>query len=119
MTIDYEGTSLYSLIADGQHRNTLAGRNVWISLITGASLQPNCDHEGFNIKFSHNKNTMIARLALVANNENDCLTCDSWIGFGASYIGCDDHINQACGNRVVCAASTLSNFPAFGVILVQ
>ena len=115
MTINYQRTSLYSLIADGQYRTTSAGRNVWLSLITGASLQQNCNQEGFNI----DTKTVRIRLGLIANNENHCSSCDSWIGFGAFYADCGYNIDQTCGCRVVCTASTLSDLPAFGVILVQ
>jgi hypothetical protein len=78
-----------------------------ISLIIGSHLQANCNKQGFNINLkSPTKEYMQLRFGLVANNhENGCSTCNSWIGFGAKYHGCDKYATMACGNRVVCAAS--------------
>ena len=114
MMLDYEASSLYSVIADGQYRSTSAGKNTWMSVIAGSSLQPNCNHEGFNIQFTLTN----ARLGFVAKNENNCKTCDSWIGFGIYASTCGT-IYQACGNRAVCAVDRVVNIAAFGYILVQ
>ena len=35
--------TLFSLIADGNYRNTSVGRDVWLSLIDGSALQENCN----------------------------------------------------------------------------
>ena len=49
IVIDKQAKSLYSLIADGKYRSTSLGRNKWMSLIgSKASLQWNCNKEGFN-----------------------------------------------------------------------
>ena len=48
LAINYTADSLYSLIADGQYRNTTLGRYTWKALISGSSLQRNCNKEGFN-----------------------------------------------------------------------
>jgi hypothetical protein len=114
MMLDYEASSLYSVIADGQYRNTSAGRVAWKSLIAGSSLQPNCNREGFNIQFPNTN----ARLGFVANNQNHCNSCNSWIGFGIYASTCGT-IYQACGNRAVCAVDRVVNIAAFGYILVQ
>ena len=43
-------------------------------------LQRNCNKEGFNVKvFNHNHKL---RIGIVGNNEHDCESCDSLIGFG-------------------------------------
>ena len=85
--------SLYSLIADGQYRATSLGRNMWKTLIGGhASLQLRCNKEGFN---SCCRGICRARIGIVTNNENDCLSCDSRIGFGTG--GHPDNSNT-CGN---------------------
>jgi hypothetical protein len=39
MMLDYEASSLYSVIADGQYQSTTAGRPAWKSLIADSSLQ--------------------------------------------------------------------------------
>ena len=49
IVVNQQANSLYSLIADGQYRNTSLGRDTWKSLIgSNASLQYNCNKEGFN-----------------------------------------------------------------------
>ena len=120
ITINYEGTSLYSLIADGRYRNTSAGRQAWHSLIEDAVLQPHCNREGFNLRCSEESYHRInARFAFAANNQDHCLSCDSWLGFGIHFeSGCGENGMQACGNRQVCLPP-LVNMNAFGYILVQ
>ena len=95
LVINKAADSLYSLIADGQHRPTSLGRTTWKTLIgSQASLQHNCNMEGFNavsIAASHSR----VRIGFLANNEGDCRNCDSRIGFGAD--GYPDNSNT-CGN---------------------
>ena len=43
ITIRYSGSSLYSLIADGQYRSTSVGKGTWRSLLSRSSLQNNCN----------------------------------------------------------------------------
>lgn len=96
--------SLYSLIADGQYRSTSLGRNKWKSLIgSQAKLQGNCNSEGFNAP-TYNKSFRKSRIGILGNNENNCNSCDSLIGFG-------NRNANTCGDRSV--------VKAFGYILVQ
>ena len=82
IVINKTASSLYSLIADGQYRNTRLGRDTWKTLIgTDAILQPNCNMEGFNAVCN---DVSKERIGILGNNENDCLTCDSGIGFGTT-----------------------------------
>ena len=98
--INSQASSLHSLIADGHYRFTSLGRNKWIALTDSkASLQPNCNKEGFNIQTIPRR----ARVGILGNNENDCRTCDSAVGFGVD--------NRACGD--------LSSIRAMCYILVQ
>ena len=57
---------------------TSAGRAEWMSLINGAKLQDNCNKEGFNIK----SYIINLRIGIASNNENNCHSCDTAIGFG-------------------------------------
>ena len=94
--ITKSASSLYSLIADGQYRNTSLGRDKWKSLIgSEASLQYNCNKEGFNAYGEHLDHSK-ARIGILGNNENHCDSCDSRIGFGTG--GKHDN-NNACGNE--------------------
>ena len=101
--------SLYSLIADGQYRATSLGRITWKSLIgSHASLQTNCNKEGFNVA-ADQSGWAKARIGILGNNENDCKTCDSRIGFGTGGLSDD---SNTCGND-------RGNIKAMGYILVQ
>ena len=116
LVINKQANSLYSLIADGQYRATSLGRNTWKSLIgSQASLQNNCNMEGFNA-VSPSPYTK-ARIGFIGNNENDCKTCDSRIGFGT---GGNPDDSNTCGNE---AAASPDNgdkhIKAMGYILVQ
>ena len=115
--INKSASSLYSLIADGKYRATSLGRNTWKKLIgSRASLQRNCNKEGFNAvgeNHSHSK----ARIGYIANQENNCHTCDSRIGFGTG--GYHDDSNT-CGNQATYDPDNGNkNIRAMGYILVQ
>ena len=100
IVINKQANSLYSLIADGNHRSTLLGRDTWKSLIgSKASLQHNCNREGFNAKSNKKldgKDHSEARIGFLGNNEKNCGNCDSRIGFGTG--GLYDNRNT-CGNE--------------------
>lgn len=120
IVINRHATSLYSLIADGRYRATSLGRNTWKSLIgSQASLQPNCNKEGFNTAWSYTGNNYpirAARIGILGNNENDCITCDSRIGFGTAG---DSDDSNTCGNNADGGDNGVRHIKAFGYILVQ
>ena len=76
----------------------MTGSNAW--------LQSHCNREGFNV-VSDNGFAGKARIGILGNNENDCVTCDSRTGFG---IGGQNNDATTCGNQ---------GQTAFGYILVQ
>ncbi|KAM7425115.1 hypothetical protein ABFA07_023413 [Porites harrisoni] len=116
IVINKKAASLHSLIADGKYRATSLGRNTWKTLIgSQASLQPNCNKEGFNIGRGYN--TPGARIGVLGNNEKECKSCDSWIGYGTatrsdSYTTCGNQANSGGDNGD-------KNIKAMGYILVQ
>ena len=119
--ITKSANSLYSLIADGQYRNTSLGPDMWKSVVgPNASLQVNCNMEGFNAAFTGKESTggPKARIGILGNNENNCWSCDSRIGFGT---GGNHDDSNTCGNDAM--YSTLDNgdqhIKAMGYILVQ
>lgn len=116
--INKQASSLYSLIADGQYRNTSLGRNTWKSLIgADASLQSFCNKKGFNVVCSHFSASK-ARIGLVANDGMiSCDSCDSRIRFGRG--GTPIKLNT-CGNAASYNPDNGNkNIKAFGYILVQ
>ena len=120
-TLNYAASSLYSVIADGKFRATNAGKATWKSLIAVSSLQYNCKREGFNVMFNGNA---VMRIGIVANNEVNCDTCDSWLGFSIAYVknGGTWTNKMVCGNkaRACCSPDNGSKIlVTFGYILVQ
>ena len=78
---------------DGQYRETSLSRDTWKSLIgSEASLQDNCDKEGFNAAV--NDQFSKARIGIITNTQKECESCDSRIGFGKG--GSPDNSNT-CG----------------------
>jgi len=96
VVINKHADSLHSLIADGQYRATSLGRNTWKTLVgSQASLQANCNKEGFNARCLFSSASK-ARIGILGNHQYDCGTCDSRIGFGTGGYG--DNSNT-CGNH--------------------
>ena len=117
IVINKQANSLYSLIADGTYSATSLGRDEWKKLIGAeGSLQPGCNKEGFNYvgtSSSHSK----ARVGYIANDQNDCGSCDSRIGFGTG--GYPDNFTT-CGNVARHSPDKGDrNIKAMGYILVQ
>jgi len=114
VVINKQAKSLFSLIADGHYRNTSLGRDTWKQLIgSQSSLQLNCNKEGFNTLCIGQR----MRIGILSNNEDDCITCDSRIGFGADTSVAD---SNTCGNVALHGGDNGDkNIRAMGYILVQ
>ena len=117
IVINKTANSLYSLIADGQYRKTSLGRNTWKKLIgSQASLQRNCNKEGFNALGTSNSYSK-ARIGIISNEQNDCGSCNSRIGFGTG--GEFDDYNT-CGNEATYQKDNgEQHIKTMGYILVQ
>ena len=116
IVINKQANSLYSLIADGTHRATSLGRDTWKALIgSQASLQRKCNKEGFNNECRAVNSK--ARIGILGNNQNDCVTCDSRIGFGT---GGNHDDSNTCGNEATKSPDNgEKHIKAMGYILVQ
>ena len=114
LAINKHANSLYSLIADGKYRKTSLGRNRWKTLLGSlASLQPNCNKEGFNAVGGESR----ARIGIHGNGEDDCHTCDSRIAFGTA--GWPGNSNT-CGNEAIYGGDNGDKHTkTMGYILVQ
>ena len=105
--------SLYSLIADGKFRPTTLGKDTWKKLIETSSLQQHCNKQGFNSVTRPQK----VRIGIQSNQENNCDSCDSRIGFGGA--GHPDNSNT-CGNVASHnGAAGDRRIKAMGYVLVQ
>ncbi len=117
--ISYKANSLYDVLADGNLRPTNVPRNTWKSLYKNFSLQPNCGRQGFNVA-SGDKYHARVRIGIIGNNEANCYTGDSFIGFGAidarqrTYCGPRRSIFNSCGNSFGC-----KEVKAMGYIFVR
>ena len=124
VVINHQARSLYSLIADGKYRATSLGRNTWKKLIgSRASLQLNCNKEGFNVIDTTNQDCQPglqcskARIGILGNEDNSCVKPDSRIGFGTA--GYPDDSNT-CGNEAQHGGDNGDqHIKAMGYILVQ
>ena len=114
IVINKQANSLYSLIADGTYRATSLGRDELIG--ADGSLQKGCNKEGFNAVGTASDHSK-ARVGYIANNQNDCGSCDSRIGFGTG--GYPDN-SITCGNVAAYFPDNGNrNIKAMGYILVQ
>ncbi|CAB4029450.1 Hypothetical predicted protein, partial [Paramuricea clavata] len=123
-SFSYPASSLYDLIADGNYRQTRVGRSQWKSLISGSSLQRNCNQQGFNTQVGSLLTRV--RLGFVANQENDCKTPDSYVGLGAGgsyrkqWCGFPHTSANVAGNLARCNADNGNkNVRAMAYILVR
>ena len=116
IVINREAESLYSLIADGNYRNTSLARDTWKALIgSKASLQFCCDIEGFNSDGGNAK----TRIGIVCNEccNAGCGSHDSRIGFGGAGGMKDSH---TCGNLAYWTPDNGDkNIKAMGYIFIQ
>jgi len=115
--LNKKASSLYALIQDGKYRPTSLLRDAWKFLIgPEASLQSNCNRQGFNVIGGNSINGK-ARIGYIANQENDCDSPDSRIGFGTG--GTNDDSNT-CGNEATHHPDNgHKHIKAMGYILVQ
>ena len=117
IVINKSANSLYSLIADGQYRNTSLGRDKWKSVVgPDASLQLTCNKEGINAECTMTTRAK-ARIGILGNEDGDCDSCNSRIGFGT---GGDHDDSNTCGNDAKHGGDNGDqHIKAIGYILVQ
>ena len=117
IVINKTASSLYSVIADGKYRKTNLGRDMWKSLVgSQGSLQVNCSKEGFNAR-STSQGFARARIGILGNNENNCRSIDSGIGFGTKGWRFQ---SITCGNKALHGGDNGDkHIEAMGFIFVQ
>ena len=124
-SFSYPASSLYDLIADGNHRQTHIGKSKWKQLIHGSSLQSHCNREGFNVYLGKSRHARV-RIGYITNQENNCLSPDSYVGYGGeggtyphSWCSYTASLNTA-GNLALCSSDNGNkNAKAMGYILVR
>nr|MBK7070110.1 hypothetical protein [Deltaproteobacteria bacterium] len=102
----------------GPARATSLGRNAWRTLVGSPSLQPFCNAEGFNMVSGGDYQAV--RLGIVTNQENDCGTADSRLGFGGQFNRCGAGGDVSCGNISTCGGDAGDRDNAFfGYLFVR
>ena len=121
--INHTANSLLDVIADGAPKQSTAGKDTWRSLMNSSLLEPNCNRKGFNLQPAKAYGSYVkVRIGLVANNQDDCNSCHSCIGFGISVSSCQGTYRDSasCGtSKAGCHGKRNQNMAAFGYILVQ
>jgi hypothetical protein len=121
VVVSQAARSLHDLIAGG-YVATKLGRDAWMGLVTGSSLEPNCNYEGFNAAPDGVLGTPYARvrIGIVANNEDDCTSPDSFLGIGGHVTSCGPPPDTtSVGNVAGCTGNADVNLPAFGFVMVR
>ena len=86
IVLDVAGASLREVF-NGPPITTTAGRAEWRKLLPDPQLQSKCGAEGINQDFTPVTSfSSRARIGILGNNEDDCASPDSYIGFGAGFI---------------------------------
>ena len=112
IVVSHTASSLYRVIADGDYSATNLGSAEWKSLINGASLQTNCNREGFNVRCS---NLQKSRIGIAGDNQKNCNSCNSGIGFGITR----KHFKWSSGNIYYRSNIMHKKMQSFGFIFVQ
>ena len=112
-------SSLLNLFKSERYVATRAGRNAWKRMIQGSSLQRHCNREGINVK--RNDGQLFARIGFIGNQENECNSPDSYIGFGTWRSSfCSSLPVISCGNIATCSPDNGDkSLPATGYILIK
>ncbi len=120
ISADVAANSMFELMSPDMPVTTNIGRDQWKTLIDGgASLQPNCNLEGFNIQPNPAPNHHSVRIGIVGNNEGDCNTTDSRIGIGGIGTACGTS-NDPVGNFAGCGGDQGNlNTTTYGAVFVR
>ncbi len=98
--VNQQAVSLHSLLASITYQETNIGREKWRSLLYGSSLQLKCKMEGFNVVSPTGTNdAAITRIGIISDNNNDCSSCNSRIGFGSAGSRGEQNNYNSCGNE--------------------
>ena len=112
--------SLHSVISKNVFVPVFVGRDLWSSAVQGVSLQKRCNKEGINARDNRYGGTHAqARIGIIANDQSDCRTCDSFVGVGTFVQGCHARwllSGTSAGNANTC--SKVAN-PVFVHVLVR
>ena len=98
--LNKESKSMLQIFSDKGYQATTLGKSTWKQLVKSPSLQNNCNKEGFNVYASGAR----VRIGIIGNQENDCNSPDSRIGFGGNGSACGQDNSISTGNTAYCSA---------------
>jgi hypothetical protein len=75
MHAEVTADSLFTIIFSGSYIATRHTREQWFGMVPDPAAQDHCNRSGFN-------NALRVRIGMIFNQEEDCRSPDSWIGFG-------------------------------------
>ena len=123
LTMTYGASSLWSVIHAGGLVVSNAPTREQFEALAGpqASLQLNCPEVGFSLR-SFTATPTSVRIGMLTNDQNDCSSPDSFLGFGGLFTY--TIVNLPAGNFCAGGASCDSgggsvNIPAFGYVLAR
>ena len=124
MTLAVSGSSVLHLMR-GPFVQVARPRQDWLALVPGAAVQPNCNQGGIN-NFSANPYVRV-RIGMIANQEADCQTPDSFIGVGGGggsgngCFGTGAFLPPSAGSVSggICNPTPGPNHPAFAYVYVR
>ena len=117
LTFDQAANSLFELFSPGTYVATTQTRAAWLTTVPMNSLQPNCNREGFNNAPNGNQATRV-RIGILGNNQNDCTSPDSAVGFGFGGFQCQNNPFISVGN-VDCLTNPVTKRGGFGWLFVR
>jgi hypothetical protein len=109
-------TTLYDRLLAGSYTASTVGRTPWTTLLASYSLQVNCNREGTNNAVGGYASV---RIGILGNQEGDCGSPDSFIGFGAGPVACGG-TTITTGNYASCAPDNGDrNTATFGYVFIR
>lgn len=95
LVLNVTAPSLRDVFASAEPTHTEAGIFDWETLLPDASLQAHCHAEGLNMQSGGGA---AVRVGILGNNEDDCISVDSWLGVGGRANICGVQGKPTSGN---------------------
>ncbi len=102
VTFPKSASSMRQLMAAGTYEATAVPDSSWLGLVPGSSIQSGCRRQGVNVDCNGTK----VRIGIVGDDQVDCSSCESRLGFGAAGSAGGQGASNTCGNE------TRNNGPA-------
>jgi hypothetical protein len=95
VTFPKSASSMRQLMASGTYEVTAVPDSSWLGLIPGSSIQGGCRRQGVNVDCSGTR----VRVGIVGDDQSDCSSCESRLGFGGAGTAGGQSGANTCGNE--------------------